>query len=109
MTDRELLEAAAKAAGIQALSEVVRLLRKQGHYEDDEGEATNQLTDLLNTLKAEAAASIDIARLIAQERESWSEAGQTDRDAAMLVLDCLERRVERETRAKPPLIAKRDS
>lgn len=40
-----------QAAGVHALSEVVRLLRKQGHYEDEEGEATNQLADLLDALK----------------------------------------------------------
>lgn len=41
------------------------------------------------------APAFDIAELIAEERESWGEAGQTDRDAAMVVLDCLERRIEK--------------
>lgn len=40
-----------QAPGVHALSEVVRLLREQGHYEDEEGDATNQLADLLDALK----------------------------------------------------------
>lgn len=57
--------------GFHELSEVVRLLREQGRYEDEEGEATNKLADLLAALAAPTQAPAPLTDETPADFAAW--------------------------------------
>lgn len=71
--DGQAQAAAVPSAGVSMLRNVIETLRATGSYSDEEGEATNHLATLLDTLAVAAEPSIEMARRIGETGVKHSE------------------------------------